>query len=198
MKTLAVKIYVFDELSAAAKTRAINDARNEAAEAEIACLEDDFGNALHGICDVLGIEIRDYIIGGYNTFFRFDVDGDMDDEDPRLFSRWINGVLSRVEKCKFYYLGGTRRASKITKTIEEWPFSGCYLDEKPEGVLRRYADYIKAGRTIHDFCEDVLMALADGYTEYVEYAYSDEVTGYFIENNDFSFTEDGARFACAV
>ena len=198
MRQTTVKIYDFRELSEAAKTRAINDAREEAAEAEIACLEDDFGNALQCICDVFGIEIRDYIIGGYNTFFCFDVDGGMNDEDPRLFSRWINRVLSRIEESKVYSINGKRRASKITKTIEDLPFSGCWLDEKPEEVLRRYADYIKAGRTIHDFCDDILMALANSYNDYAEYAYSDEAIEDFIENNDFSFTENGERFACVA
>ena len=199
MRQISVNLYDFRELSEAAKTRAINDAREEAAEAELSCLHDDFSTTLQGISLALGIEVRDYNVGGgQSSFFRFDVDGELNDEDPRLFSRWINGVLSRVEKCKFYYLGGTRRASKITKTIEDWPFSGCWLDGKPEEVLRRYADYIKAGRTIHDFCEDVLMALADGYTESAEYAYSDEAIEDFIENNNFSFTENGERFACAA
>ena len=199
MRQITFNLYDFRELSEAAKTRAINDAREEAAEAELSCLHDDFSTTLQGISYALGIEVRDYNVGGSQPpRFQFDVYGEQNEEDPAFFMRWINGVLSRIEKCKFYYLGGKRRASKITKTIEDWPFSCCGLDEKPEKVFRRYGDYIKAGRTIHDFCEDVLMALADGYTEYAEYAYSDEAIEDFIENNDFSFTENGERFACVA
>lgn len=199
MKTISLKLYDFSELSAAAQKRAINDVRNYAAEVECECLNDDFRVTLQGICYALGIEVRDYNVGGgQSSFFRFDVDGELNDEDPALFLRWINSALSRIGKNKVYSINGKRRASKIMKTFEDWPFSGCWLDEKPEKVFRRYAEYIKAGRTIHDFCEDLLMALADGYNYALEYAYSDEAIGDFIEAQEYTFTENGERFACVV
>ena len=199
MRHIAVNLYDFRELSEAAKTRAINDAREDAAEAELSCLHDDFSTTLQGISYALGIEVRDYNVGGgQSSFFRFDVYGELNDEDPALFLRWINSALSRIEKSKVYSINGKRRASKIMKTFEDWPFSGCRLDDKPEKVFRHYADYIKAGRTIHDFCEDVLMALADGYNYALEYAYSDEAIGDFIEAQEYTFTENGEHFACVV
>ena len=199
MRQITFDLYDFRELSEAAKTRAINDAREEAAEAELSCLHDDFSTTLQGISLALGIEVRDYNVGGSQPpYFRFDVYGKLNEEDPAFFMRWINGVLSRVEKCKFYYLGGIRRASKIMKTINDWPFSCMGLDERPATIFSHYADYIRAGRTIRDFCSDILNSLADAYSSAVEYAYSDEAIEDFIENNNFSFTENGERFACAV
>ena len=118
MKT--IKLYDFSELSEVAQKRAINDARNYAAEVECECLNDDFSITLQGICYALGIEVRDYNVGGgQSSFFRCDVDGELNDDDPELFLRWLNSALSRIEKGKVYSLNGKRRASKIIKTFEK-------------------------------------------------------------------------------
>ena len=106
MRTIEHQIYRYDELSEQAQQVATESMRDSIADMRIESESDEYRNTLEMIEQIFRVNVYDWHVNEYNSYFRFDlvgIDEDVENE-PRLLLRYLNtNVLPCIDNKKRYY-----------------------------------------------------------------------------------------------
>jgi hypothetical protein len=171
MRTILKTVYSFNELSDAAKEKAINELRG-------ANLQDTWWDFIYDDAKEVGLKIT-----GFDLDRNRHATGSLTLSAAEVAQNILN---NHGEVC------GTYRAAQ--SFLEEYnPLFASYLDEESES----YESY-EAEQHLQEIEEEFLSSLLEEYSlilqkEY-EYQYEDEYVLSLIESNNFEFYEDGSLF----
>lgn len=186
MKEIKVKLYSFDELSADAQEKAIENAR----EGNCAWYWDSVSEEISALSDIayaIGAEKRvNYEFStcshSYVEFSFGDIADDL--KDIRALKYIYNNFVFPFVKGKYYstngaYINGKYHYKyKYSKAIKEFSSaSGLYIDFVVHDVYLEYIDKAKKhiSFSVYDFIEDVEDRLCKTILDSAEYNDSDEV-----------------------
>jgi hypothetical protein len=171
MRTISKTVYSFNELSDAAKEKAINELRG-------ANLQDTWWDFIYYDAEDVGLKIT-----GFDLDRNRHATGSFTLSAAEVAQNVLN---NHGEAC------GTYKAAQ--SFLEEYnPLFASYLDEESES----YESY-EAEQHLQEVEDEFLSSLLEEYSlilqkEY-EYQYEDEYVLSSIESNNFEFYEDGSLF----
>ncbi len=213
MRTITFDVYNYDELSAPAKEKALESMR----ETIGSCRSDDdayeYRAALEKIEEIFEIKVYDWCVGYPGTYSRWRFKegsrfSEMSDE-PRFLVRYLDEVERWCRKGKYYSspfrkvpvdkehpagLDYTKRYSKVMferNCCLTGSWTSCIVDDYT-GAKRW--EYVRKGRTIEDFLDDMLYDFFKQWERDQECNYEDETIEDEILNRDYEFMEDGRRY----
>ena len=200
MRTIERKIYHYDELSEQAQNMAIESMRDNLAEMRTESESAEYRNTLERIEQIFRVNIYDWHIDEYNSYFRFDfvgIDEDIENE-PRLFLRYLNtNVLPCIDNQKRYY-SKTARASRKSRILcnnsYEYCLTGCWCDDAVDNALNNIGQSLKKHLNAREFVNSILEGFFKQWQNDYEYACSDECIAEEIEANDYEFYENGKPY----
>ena len=200
MRTIERKIYRYDELSEQAKEVAIESMRERISDIRIESDSDDYRNTLEMIKRIFRVNIYDWSVDEYNSYFRFDfvgIDEDMENE-PRLLLRYLNtNVLPCIDNQKRYYSKTARvsRRSRIScNKSYEYCLTGCWCDYAVDNALNNINQSVKNKFNAREFVNSILEGFFEQWRNDYEYSNSDECISEEIEANDYEFYENGKPY----
>ena len=200
MRTIERKIYRYDELSEQAKEVAIESMRERISDIRIESDSDDYRNTLEMIKRIFRVNIYDWSVDEYNSYFRFDfvgIDEDMENE-PRLLLRYLNtNVLPCIDNQKRYYSKTARvsRRSRIScNKSYEYCVTGCWCDYAVDNALNNINQSVKNKFNAREFVNSILEGFFEQWRNDYEYSNSDECISEEIEANDYEFYENGKPY----
>lgn len=200
MRTIKYQIYRYDELSEQAKQVAIESTRDSIADMRIETESAEYRNTLKKIEQIFRVNIYDWHVDEYNTYFRFNfvgIDEDMENE-PRLLLRYLNtNVLPCIDNQKRYY-SKTARVSRKSRILcnngYEYCLTGCWCDDAIDNALNNINQSVKNKFNAREFVENLLEGFFKQWQNDYEYAISDECIAEDIEINDYEFYENGKPY----
>lgn len=200
MRTIERKIYRYDELSEQAKQVAIESTRDSIADMRIETESAEYRNTLEMIERIFRVNIYDWGVDEYNSYFRFDfvgIDEDMENE-PRLFLRYLNtNVLPCIDNKKRYY-SKTARASRKSRILcnngYEYCLTGSWCDDAVDNALNNINQSVKNKFNAREFVGCILRGFFEQWRNDYEDTCSDEYIAEEIEANDYEFFEDGKPY----
>ena len=162
MRTIERKIYHYDELSEQAQQVAIESMRDRISDIRIESDSDDYCNTLEMIERIFRVNIYDWHVDEYNSYFRFNfvgIDDDMENE-PRLLLRYLNtNVLPCIDNQKRYY-SKTARVSRRSRILSnksyECCLTGCWCDNAIDNALNNIKQSVKNKFNARDFVQSIL------------------------------------------
>ena len=167
-------IYEFDELSADAKEKAINDYRESHYDEDYPWWE-EVRDTINEIGKHLGMN-PDWEIS-LCSYSHIEFDGNTEDLSGVRAYKWIfNNWIEPLYTARSFYHGMTcKRKSKVFFRMD-CPFTGYYLDENFVDAWNEFAAEIKAGKdlSIDDFVQMVGEKLCEAIVDDWEYTTSDE------------------------
>lgn len=200
MRTIKYQIYRYDELSEQAKQVAIESTRDSIADMRIETESAEYRNTLKKIEQIFRVNIYDWHVDEYNTYFRFNfvgIDEDMENE-PRLLLRYLNtNVLPCIDNQKRYY-SKTARVSRKSRILCNngygYCLTGCWCDDAVDNALNNINQSVKNKFNAREFVENLLEGFFKQWQNDYEYAISDECIAEDIEINDYEFYENGKPY----
>ena len=200
MKTIERKIYHYDELSEQAQHVAIESMRERISDIRIESDSDDYRNTLEMIERIFRVNIYDWNVDEYNSYFRFDfvgIDEDMENE-PRLLLRYLNtNVLPCIDNQKRYY-SKTAKASRKSRILYnksyEYCLTGCWCDNAIDNALNNIKQSVKNKFNAREFVNSILEGFFKQWRNDYEYSNSDECIEEDIEANNYEFYENGEPY----
>ena len=200
MRTIERQIFRYDELSEQAQKVAIESMRDEISNVRIESDAYEYRNTLDKIEQIFRVNVYDWNVDGYNTYFRFNfvgIDEDIENE-PRLLLRYLNNnVLPCIDNRKRYYIRGCR-ASRRSKIMFENEYDCCitgiWTDSAIDDALNNIKRSLKKHLNAREFVESILEGFFEQWRNDYEYSYSDECVAEEIEANDYEFYEDGKPY----
>ena len=200
MRTIKYQIYRYDELSEQAKQVAIESTRDSIADMRIETESAEYRNTLKKIEQIFRVNIYDWHVDEYNTYFRFNfvgIDEDMENE-PRLLLRYLNtNVLPCIDNQKRYY-SKTARVSRKSRILcnngYEYCLTGCWCDDAIDNALNNINQSVKYKFNAREFVENLLEGFFKQWQNDYENAISDECIAEEIEANDYEFFENGRPY----
>lgn len=200
MKTIERQIYHYDELSEQAQEVAIESMKDSVADIRIESESAEYRHTLEMIEQIFRVNIYDWHVDKYNTYFRFDFVGiDEDTEsEPRLLLRYLNtNVLPCIDNKRRYY-SKTARASRKSRILcnngYEYCLTGCWCDDAIDNALNNINQSVKNRLNAREFVENLLKGFFEQWQNDCEYAYSDECIAEEIEANDYEFYNNGRPY----
>lgn len=201
MRTIEYQIYRYDELSAQAKQVATESMRERISDIRIEADSADYRNTLEMIEQVFRINVYDWNVDEYNSYFRFEfvgIDEDIENE-PRLLLRYLNtNVLPCIDNKKRFY-SKTARVSRKSKILSKKNYSycltGCWCDDAVDNALNNINQSVKNRLNAREFVESILEGFFKQWQNDYEYALSDECIAEDIEGNDYEFYENGKPYS---
>ena len=200
MRTIERKIYRYDELSEQAKEVAIESMRDRISDIRIESDSDDYRNTLEMIERIFRVNIYDWRVDEYNSYFRFNfvgVDDDIENE-PRLLLRYLNtNVLPCIDNQKRYY-SKTARVSRRSRILSnksyDYCLTGCWCDDAVDNALNNINQSVKKHFNAREFVNSILKGFFEQWRNDYEYSNSDECIAEDIEANNYEFYENGEPY----
>lgn len=200
MRTIEHQIYRYDELSEQAQQVATESMRDSIADMRIESESDDYRNTLEMIEQIFRVNVYDWQVNEYNSYFRFDfvgIDEDVENE-PRLLLRYLNtNVLPCIDNKKRYY-SKTARVSRKSRILCDknynYCLTGCWCDDAVDNALNNIKQSVKNKLNAREFVRSMLEGFFEQWRNDYEYAYSDECIAEVIEANDYEFYENGKPY----
>ena len=200
MRTIERKIYHYDELSEQAQQLAIESMRDRISDIRIESDSDDYRNTLEMIERIFRVNIYDWSVDKYNSYFRFNfvgVDDDMENE-PRLLLRYLNtNVLPCIDNKKRYY-SKTAKASRKSRILYnksyEYCLTGRWCDDSVDNALNNINQSVKKHFNAREFVNSILEGFFEQWRNDYEYSNSDECIEEDIEANNYEFYENGEPY----
>ena len=200
MRTIEHQIFRYDELNAQAQQVAIDSLRDRISGTRIDSDSVDYRNTLEMIERIFRVNIYDWSVDGYNSYFRFDfvgIDEDMENE-PRLLLRYLNtNVLPCIDNQKRYYSKTARESRKsriLCNKSYDYCLTGCWCDKAVDNALNNIKQSVKNKLNARDFVESILEGFFEQWRKDYEFASSDECIAEDIETNDYEFFENGKPY----
>jgi len=196
MREKKIKLFTFDELSDAAKRKALEQGSERIHNSDIAWRSEilDSLKGLFKACN--GITLKDYDLGGQGSYLKvqFSEDDAAELRGARAIAWLENNLLSSL-RIPFK---GVKRDSIRKYGSAYWPgmippcpFTGYCADVD---YLNELVNDVRGGMPL----KDAFKALADVYTRLIEQEYdwqtSDEFLKEDFEANGTKFTEDGSIY----
>jgi hypothetical protein len=198
MREIKFNIYQYDELSAEAKEKAVDNVRESIGSMLCDFDADEYRGALKEIEKIFEINVYDWCVGYPGTYSRWRFNessrfSEMSD-NPRFLVRYLDEVERWCRKGKYYFGRHTERYSKVM-----FERNYCLTGSWTSAVVDEYTgekrwDYVRKRRTIEDYIDDLLYAFFKQWERDQEYNYEDEAVINTILGNDYEFTEDGMRY----
>ena len=162
MRTIERKIYRYDELSEQAKHVAIESMKDEISSVRTESESAEYRNTLEMIEQIFRVNIYDWHVDEYNSYFRFNfvgIDEDIETE-PRLLLRYLNtNVLPCIDNKKRYY-SKTARVSRKSRILcnngYEYCLTGCWCDDAIDNALNNINQSVKDKFNAREFVENLL------------------------------------------
>ena len=200
MRTIERQIFRYDELSAQAQQVATDSLRDRISGTRIESDSADYRNTLEMIERIFRVNIYDWSVDKYNSYFRFDfvgIDEDMENE-PRLLLRYLNtNVLPCIDN-KIRYYSKTSRVSRRSRILSSkryfYCLTGCWCDEAVDNALNNINQSVKKQFNAREFVESILEGFFEQWRNDYEYSNSDEFITEEIEANDYEFYENGKPY----
>ena len=200
MRTIEHQIYRYDELSEQARQVATESMRDSIADMRIESESDEYRNTLEMIEQIFRVNVYDWHVNEYNSYFRFDfvgIDEDIENE-PRLLLRYLNtNVLPCIDTLKRYY-SKTARVSRKSRILCDknynYCLTGCWCDDAVDNALNNINKSVKNKFNAREFVRSMLEGFFEQWRNDYEYAYSDECIAEEIEVNDYEFYENGKPY----
>lgn len=212
MKTITLNIYQYDELSDAAKKKAVENMRETIGSMLCDFDADDYRSALEKIEKIFEIKVDDWCVGYPGTYshWRFNENSRFSDlsDNPRFLVRYLDEVERYCRKGRFYSspfrkvpvdkehpagLDYTKRYSKVMFE-RNYCLTGSWTSAVVDDYMEKRWDYVRKHRTIEDFVDDMLYNFFKQWERDQECNYEDEAVINTILGNDYEFTEDGMRY----
>ena len=204
MKTYTIKTYLFDELSEEAKRNAYERDRHNI-DGEY--YNSDFRATLEEFEKAFNIIVKNYSVESYRYTFDFrESEPTNADEitDPLRLATFIwNNYADRIQKGQFYSTVGRyengrytfkNRRSKITKTWDECPLTGCCFDMDILAPVIDCLTYKTQYETFDDLITDCLNRFFETWRSCLEYSESFDFYEGEAEANEWEYYEDGTKF----
>lgn len=200
MRTIEYQIYRYDELSEQAQQVAIESTRDSISGTRIESDSADYRHTLEMIEQIFRVNIYDWHVDEYNTYFRFNfvgIDEDIETE-PRLLLRYLNtNVLPCIDNKKRYY-SNTARVSRKSRILcnngYEYCLTGCWCDDAVDNALNNINQSVKNRLSAREFVKNLLEGFFKQWQNDYEYDCSDECIAEEIEINDYEFFENGRPY----
>ena len=200
MRTIEYQIYRYDELSEQAQQVAIEFMKDEISNVRTESDSYEYRNTLDKIEHLFGVNVYDWHVDEYNSYFRFNfvgIDEDMENE-PRLLLRYLNtNVLPCIDNKKRYY-SKTARASRKSRILcnnsYNYCLTGCWCDDAIDNALNNINQSVKNRLNAREFVENLLEGFFKQWRNDYEYSCSDECIAEEIEANDYEFYENGRPY----
>lgn len=198
MKTITKEIILlkFAELPEDTQRKVIESFRN-----------DDFflwvrenADTLKAFERVFPVKVRDYEYGDRNDInFTISPNSDYGEEikafsGPRLMRYLYNNYWLDITSPKIYYhpaSPGKKRASRITRTLENCPLTGYCMDNDILDPIFKFLASPSESVTFEDLLGDCLHSWLYACRDDYEYWSSEKGIREDIDANDYDFTEDG-------
>lgn len=200
MRTIEYQIYRYDELSEQAQQVAIESMRNSIADMRIESESAEYRNTLEMIERIFRVNIYDWSVDEYNSYFRFDfvgIDEDVETES-RLLLRYLNtNVLPCIDNKKRYYSKTARVSRKsriLCKKSFDYCLTGCWCDDAVDNALNNINQSVKNRLNAREFVKNLLEGFFKQWQNDYEYACSDECIAEEIEANDYEFYKNGRPY----
>ena len=200
MRTIERKIFRYDELSEQAQHVAIESMRERISDIRIESDSDDYRNTLKMIERIFRVNIYDWSVDEYNSYFRFNfvgIDDNMENE-PRLLLRYLNtNVLPCIDNQKRYY-SKTARVSRRSRILSnksyDYCLTGCWCDDAVDNALNNINQSVKKHFNAREFVNSILEGFFEQWRNDYEYSNSDECIEEDIEANNYEFYENGEPY----
>ncbi len=200
MRTIERQIFRYDELSEQAQQVAIESMRDRIAGSIIESDSIDYNNTLETIEQIFRVNIYDWSVDEYNSYFRFEftnIDEETENE-PRLLLRYLNKYILPCIDNKIRYYSKTARASRRSKILSSKSYfyclTGCWCDEAVDNALNNINQSVKDKFNAREFVDSILESFFGQWRNDYEYDYSDECIAEEIEANDYEFYENGKPY----
>lgn len=213
MREIKFNIYQYDELSAEAKEKAVDNVRETIGSMLCDFDADDYRSALNEIEKIFEIKVYDWCVGYPGTYsrWRFNENSRFSDlsDNPRFLVRYLNEVEQYCRKGR-YYSSPFRECPKSEEHPNGWTYTKryskvmfernyCLTGTWTSSVVDNYTgdkrwDYVRKHRTIEDFIDDMLYDFFKQWERDQECNYEDDAIIDTILGNDYEFTEDGMRY----
>lgn len=212
MREIKFNIYQYDELSAEAKEKAVDNVRETIGSMLCDCDADEYRSALKEIEKIFEIKVYDWCVGYPGTYsrWRFNENSRFSDlsDNPRFLVRYLDEVERYCRKGRFYSssfrkvpvdkehpagLAYTKRYSKVMFE-RNYCLTGTWTSAVVDDYMEKRWDYVRRHRTIEDFVDDMLYDFFKSWESNQECNYEDETIIDTILGNDYEFTEDGMRY----
>lgn len=212
MREIKFNIYQYDELSAEAKEKAVDNVRETIGSMLCDFDANNYRSALEKIEEIFEIRVYDWCVGYPGTYSRWRFNensrfSDMSDE-PKFLVRYLDEVERYCRKGRFYSssfrkvpvdkehpagLDYTKRYSKVMFE-RNYCLTGDWTSAVVDDYMEKRWDYVRRHRTIEDFVDDMLYDFFKQWERDQECNYEDEAIIDTILCNDYEFTEDGMRY----
>ena len=200
MRTIEQHIYRYDELSEQAQQVAIESMKDSIAEMRTESESAEYRSTLERIEQIFRVNVYDWHVDEYNSYFRFDfvgIDEDVENE-PRLFLRYLNtNVLPCIDNKKRYYsktAGVSRKSRILSNKSYDYCLTGCWCDDAVDNALNNINQSVKDKFNAREFVENLLKGFFEQWRNDYEYTCSDECIAEEIEANDYEFYENGKPY----
>lgn len=199
MRTISVNLYSFDELSNAAKERALNYFRKDI---DNYIDSSDIINTIEKIAAKCDLEGDYYSYDGTHYEVSFYMDNNVYGEEienlhgKRAFAYVMNNFILPSMKNKIYRIRYTNktRKSQIFKSIDDCPFTGYIADYCFAEAFEEWKTQINNNVTVFDFIKLLEKKLSNEWNAEIDYAFSDEYIEEMIYCNSYEFLEDGTVY----
>jgi len=212
MRTITLNIYQYDELSDAAKKKAVENMRETIGSMLCDFDADDYRSALEEIEKIFEIKVYDWNVGYPGTYsrWRFNENSRFSDlsDNPRFLVRYLDEVERYCRKGRFYSssfhkvpvdkehpagLAYTKRYSKVMFE-RNYCLTGTWTSAVVDDYMEKRWKYVRKHRTIKDFIDDMLYDFFKQWERDQEYNYDDEEIEETILANTYEFTEEETRY----
>lgn len=212
MREIKFNIYQYDELSAEAKEKAVDNVRETIGSMLCDFDADDYRSALEKIEEIFEIRVYDWCVGYPGTYsrWRFNENSRFSDlsDNPRFLVRYLDEVERYCRTGKYYSsafrkvpvskehpagLDYTKRYSKVMFE-RNYCLTGTWTSAVVDDYMEKRWDYVRKHRTIEDFVDDMLYDFFKQWERDQECNYEDDAIIDTILGNDYEFTEDGMRY----
>ncbi len=212
MREIKFNIYQYDELSAEAKEKAVDNVRETIGSMLCDFDADEYRSALKEIEKIFEIKVYDWSVGYPGTYsrWRFNENSRFSglSDNPHFLVRYLDEVERYCRKGRFYSssfrkvpvdkehpagLAYTKRYSKVMFE-RNYCLTGTWTSAVVDDYMEKRWDYVRRHRTIEDFVDDMLYDFFKSWESNQECNYEDETIIDTILGNDYEFTEDGMRY----
>lgn len=199
-------IYQFNELSEAAKQKAIENYRTTAYQYGYNWQDENI-DSLKTFCDRLDITLKNYYIGLWgNSYIYYSYDGleniDTDDLKGLRLRTWlINNFLPELKQGKFYTTAGyydknkkyhyTFRHSNINFEYDNCSLTGYCMDNELIDPILEFIKHPRAETSLTDILDNCFDSFIAAVIADMEDQESDDYISEAIEINDYEFLENG-------
>ena len=196
-------VYKFDELSAEAQKRAIDDIRNDN---DIWWFVDEALHSFNAISDCMGLKVKDYNFSLCNYSYVKLTRPDThfvecrDITGARAYTFIINNFIKNIQYAKYYnkiyYKNNKTRRSKIAYD-DSCIFTGMCYDDVFINTWNEWQEKLRGSRyiSVEDFLTMLEHNMVNEVIDNASYYYSDEGIIEYIMERDIEFYEDGSIYS---